>query len=447
MNALAAENTATLLTVSELNRESRLALEKSMPSCRVTGEISNFSRAGSGHWYFTLKDEAASVRAVMFRTRNQFVEWVPRDGDHVELRGQVTLYEARGDYQLVVDALRKAGQGLLFEAFLKLKEKLEQEGLFAEHRKRMPPRFPKCVGIVTSPQAAALRDVLTTLRVRWPLTGAILFPTPVQGEGSVQGISNAIETADLTQRCDVLLLVRGGGGLEDLHAFNSEQVARAIAASSIPIITGVGHETDFTIADFVSDMRAPTPTGAAQYATPNKIDQITLVNSAGARLNAAFARKTQGLSQHLDGLSKRLKHPDQRISLKRQQLQHVLWRMRKIVEQDLTEYRARFDDARRLSQNIEILLTGQRELLHGLTRRLAQANQSRLGELRTRTRFVEQQLRILDPESILHRGYSIIRNSHGDVVSSHEQVSIGERLSISLCSGHVEANVTSTRDS
>lgn len=445
MSALAAENTESLLTVSELNRLGRLVLERAMPSCRVIGEISNFNRAGSGHWYFTLKDETASVRAVMFRTRNQFVDWNPRDGDHVELRAQPTLYEPRGDYQLMVDALRKAGQGQLFEAFLKLKEKLEREGLFSENRKRTLPQYPKCVGIVTSPHAAALRDVLTTLRSRWPMATAMLYPTPVQGEGAVRGIVTAIESANLLRECDVLLLVRGGGGLEDLHAFNDELVARAITGSYLPVITGIGHETDFTIADFVADKRAPTPTGAAQCATPSTTDQLGVLLNARGRLCSALTRKTQGISQLWDALSKRLKHPEERIMLKRQQLQHGMWRMHKNVEKTVIGYRARLDNTVRLSQDMGSVLSGQKARLSGLTRRSNVAVQSYVAAIRNRSVLLDHQLRLLDPASILRRGYGIVRNSRGEVVTHYAAVAVGESLNIKLAHGGIEAEVKCPR--
>ena len=237
-----------------------------MPLTWVSGEISNFTRASSGHWYFTLKDNAAQVRAVMFRGRAQYADFQPREGDKVEVRALVTLYAPRGDYQLSVEAIRRAGVGNLYEAFLRLKAQLTQEGLFDPERKRALPVFPKTVGIVTSPQAAALRDILTALRRRAPHVNVILYPTPVQGDGAGNKIAQAIATAADRAECDVLLVCRGGGSIEDLWAFNEEIVARTIAHSPIPVIAGIGHETDFTIADFAADLRAATPTAAAEQA-------------------------------------------------------------------------------------------------------------------------------------------------------------------------------------
>jgi exodeoxyribonuclease VII large subunit len=258
-----------ILSVSDLNRMARLTLERGIPQVWVTGELSNLTRAASGHWYFTLKDSQAAVRCAMFRNRNLFMDWVPENGLRVELRAQPTLYEPRGEFQLSVEVMRRAGLGALYEAFARLKERLEREGLFDAARKRPLPPYPSQIGLITSPQAAALRDVLTTLRRRWPLARVLLYPTPVQGEGAAEAIAAALATAGARGECQVLLLVRGGGSIEDLWAFNEEVVARAIAACPIPVVSGIGHETDFTIADFVADRRAPTPTGAAQLATPD----------------------------------------------------------------------------------------------------------------------------------------------------------------------------------
>ena len=438
---MAIESTENLLTVSELTRLSRLALEKSLPSCRVAGEISNFSRASSGHWYFTLKDAAANVRAVMFRNRNQFVDWLPRDGEHVELRGQPTLYEARGDFQLVVDAMRKGGQGLLFEAFLKLKGKLEKEGLFLEARKRKPPRYPKSIGIITSPQAAALRDVLTTLRQRWPLCEAVLYPTAVQGEGAVEGLIRAISLANEIPRCQILLLVRGGGSLEDLHAFNDENLARAISTSRLPIITGVGHETDFTIADFVADLRAPTPTGAAQYATPSIIDEYGHVQHFARKNSLALKRAIQTLAQQLDGLSRRIKHPHLRSHLQRQYLNHATWRLSRGIVQRISSCQERLQYSHRIRDRHQSNLTQKGERLKNSTARMFRSIQHSQISQKARLTLLEQQLKLLNPDAVLHRGYSIIRNRLGSVVQKHNDVAIGETVSIRLACGGLDAEI------
>jgi len=274
-----------VLAVSALNQAVARVLERSFPLVWVAGEISNFTRAASGHWYFTLKDDAAQVRAVMFKGRAQYADFAPREGDKVEVRTLVTLYAPRGDYQLNVEAIRRAGVGNLYEAFLRLKEKLEREGLFAPARKRPIPGFVRCIGIVTSPQAAALHDILTALRRRAPHVRVVLYPTPVQGEGAAARIARAIETASQRAECDVLLVGRGGGSMEDLWSFNDETVARAIAACAMPVIAGIGHETDFTIADFAADLRAPTPTAAAELCAIPRNDWLAALKDHASELS------------------------------------------------------------------------------------------------------------------------------------------------------------------
>ncbi|HDR9708202.1 TPA: exodeoxyribonuclease VII large subunit, partial [Burkholderia aenigmatica] len=249
-----------VIPVSALNRAISTMLERSFPLLWISGEVSNFTRAASGHWYFSIKDQQAQMRCVMFRGRAQYAEFTPREGDRIEVRAVVTMYEPRGEVQLNVEAVRRTGQGRLYEAFLRLKAQLESEGLFAPERKRPLPAHPRAIGIVTSLQAAALRDVVTTLARRAPHIPVIVYPAPVQGAGSAEKLVAAVETATARREVDVLLVCRGGGSIEDLWSFNDEALARAIAASEVPVVSGVGHETDFTIADFAADVRAPTPT-------------------------------------------------------------------------------------------------------------------------------------------------------------------------------------------
>lgn len=430
-----------VFSVSELNRLARMALEKGLPSCRVRGEISNYSRATSGHWYFTLKDEQASVRCVMFRTRNQFVDWVPRDGEQVELRVQPTLYEQRGDYQLLVDAMRKAGQGSLFEAFLRLKAKLETEGLLSQARKRAIPQFPRSIGIITSPQAAALHDVLSTINARWPGCSVILYSTPVQGYAAVRGLNEAISSAGQRRECDVLLLVRGGGSLEDLLGFNDESVARAIAACPIPIISGVGHETDFTITDFVADLRAPTPTGAAQLATPSRTDIRLQVQRLNARLDQIQQRKLQTLSQRLDGLRRRVTHPRERIAFRRQQLRHVTWHLGFVMEAGVDLSSARLARCNRFlamlkhnTQNLRESVTSHGKHLHAAMHRMIEDRGQSI-------QVLVSYLELLSPRSVLRRGYSIVLNERREVLQDAAEVTIGQHLEITLAQGTLGAEV------
>lgn len=436
-----------VISVGELNRQVRIALERTLPSCRVRGEIANYSRAGSGHWYFTLKDGQASVRCVMFRPRNQFVDWTPRDGDQVEIRAQPTLYEQRGDYQLLVDAMRKAGQGALFEAFLKLKAKLESEGLFSHDRKRDMPKFPRTIGIVTSLQAAALRDVLTTLRARWTMCRVILYPAPVQGDDAPKALVAAITAAGRRQECDILLVVRGGGSLEDLSAFNDEMLARSIAACPIPVISGVGHETDFTIADFVADLRAPTPTGAAQMATPSRIDLGQRLEHLCSQLDRGFLRMLHSRSQQLDGLRRRVAHPRERVEFQRQQLRHMAWRIGMVMQGQVQKDRVRFQSLRPLLSSTQSSIAAKKEVISRLEIRVADAIVNILKFRRDRLRNLGSHLELLSPTAVLARGYSIVRDQWQQVIQHSSQVQTGQLIEIVLEDGYIGAAVVEVGES
>lgn len=430
---------SAVLSVSDLNRLARMALEKALPVCWVAGEISNLTRAASGHWYFTLKDAQAGVRCAMFRNRNQFVDFAPREGDRVELRAQPTLYEARGDYQLIGEAMRLAGAGALFEAFLKLKAKLEAEGLFDPARKRALPPYPARIGVITSPQAAALRDVLTTLQRRWPAAEVILYPSPVQGAEAPAGLLAALAAATARAECEVLLLVRGGGSLEDLLAFNDEALARAIAASPIPIVSGVGHETDFSIADFVADLRAPTPTGAAQLATPDRVELAQHLGHLVSRQGQARRRQFDLLAQRLDSLSRRLRHPAQQIAARRQHLGHLENRLRLAAT-------AQRERARQRLQSLQDRLRQKRPDLAALRDHLARqrAALARAWHARpdaSRLATLTSHLAHLNPQAVLERGYSITRDVAGRVVRDGETLTSGEGLALTFARGGARVRV------
>ncbi|HEX8603178.1 MAG TPA: exodeoxyribonuclease VII large subunit, partial [Pseudoduganella sp.] len=308
---------SAVITVSALNQAVSRLLERSFPLTWIAGEISNFTRASSGHWYFTLKDDAAQVRAVMFRGRAQYAGFMPREGDKVEVRALVTLYGPRGDYQINVEAIRRAGVGALFEAFMRLKERLAAAGLFDEDRKRALPLFVRTIGIVTSPQAAALRDVLTALRRRAPHVNVVLYPALVQGQLAAGQIAQAVRTASARAECDVLIVCRGGGSIEDLWCFNDEAVAYAIAECAMPVISGVGHETDFTIADFAADLRAATPTAAAELAATPRADWLASLRADATDLHRAMRRTLNDAGQTLDHQARRLLSPTARIRQQR----------------------------------------------------------------------------------------------------------------------------------
>ena len=389
------------MTVSELNRLARNLLEQSFPLFWVSGEVSNFTRAASGHWYFSLKDAGAQVRCVMFKGRNSYVDFVPREGDKIEARCTVTLYEARGDFQLTVEFVQRAGLGALFEAFEKLKNKLALEGLFDESSKQIIPKHPRQIGIVTSADAAALRDVLSTLRRRMPNIPVVIYPTPVQGKGAAQLIANAINTANDRAECDVLIICRGGGSIEDLWQFNEEVVARAIYNCTIPTISGVGHETDFTICDFAADMRAATPTAAAELVTPSRDALLNTLNQLKLQLTRNMQFCLNQRSQSLDYLARRLKSPSQQIEQQKMQLSQTAYRLQNYINQQLK--------------------TRQHNLL-----RLA------------------QNLQHLNPQAVLTRGYAFVQDSTGSIVSNSQQIKNGDKVKLTFGAGSADAVISKT---
>ena len=434
--------TNEVIPVSALNRLVRLAIERALPIAWISGEVSNLTRAPSGHWYFTLKDASAAVRCAMFRNRNQFIDWRPENGMQVEVKAQATLYEPRGEFQLTVEAMRRAGLGALFEAFAKLKEKLEREGLFDSARKRTLPIYPKTIGIVTSPKAAALRDVLTTLKRRWPSAPVVLYPTLVQGENAAGQIVDALRTAGARQECDVLLLVRGGGSIEDLWSFNVEAVARAIADCPIPVVAGVGHETDFTIADFVADLRAPTPTGAAQLATPDSHELLQQQNQLLRRLHLSQRRRMDTLAQRLDGMSRRLVHPAARIAEQRRHLDHLAHRLAMTWSSHLgRKQHAVLHQTDRL-RHAQPRTVEQQQQANDLARRLKTSLASTLQRRHDRLRALESHLAHLNPDAVLGRGYSLVRDMAGNIVRDSDQLNLGEKLAITLAKGAIGAEVT-----
>lgn len=389
-----------ILTVSELNRLAREVLEHTFPLFWVSGEVSNFTRAASGHWYFSLKDSTAQVKCVMFKGRNSYVDFVPREGDKIEARCTVTLYEARGDFQLTVEFVQKAGLGALFEAFEKLKLKLAHEGLFDAAYKKSIPKYPKTIGIVTSPDAAALRDVLTTLKRRNSNIHVIIYPTPVQGKGAAAQIAKAIHTANKRNEVDTLIICRGGGSMEDLWQFNEEVVARAIDECTIPTISGVGHETDFTICDFVADVRAATPTAAAELASQDIQTLNKQLHHLWSRLVRRMDIGLQSRAQTLDYLSRRLISPLQQIEMKVNQIKQL-----------------------------------QKRLEFSLQRHIQMQQQQLLN--------LQNSLTQLNPHNVLARGYAIINKKNGELVQSIQQIKPAEEINIHLADGSVAATILS----
>ena len=436
-----------VFTVSELNNNTKLLLEQTIPLLWVKGEISNLKCYPSGHWYFSLKDAGAQVRCVIFSHKNRYIDWVPRDGMQVEVCALVTLYESRGDFQLNVETMRQAGLGKLFEAFEQLKSKLEKAGLFNPAKKKPLPAFPGQIGIITSPDTAALRDVLSTLQRRMPSLPIIIYPTLVQGKTAAGSIARAIETANQRAECDVLILCRGGGSIEDLWAFNEEVVARAIAAGTIPIISGIGHETDFTIADFVADARAPTPTGAAELVSKDKKELQHRLFTLFQHMHRHQLHRIEQTMQRTDSLSHRLMHPGERI-------QNQLWQLygwqdrliktwshqseRRIWQ--LTDLNQRVVSA---SPNLSQLTRQHDEL----TMRFRQVFSRYLDALAITLQHRRTQLAHLNPQSVLERGYSITYSAQGTVIRDSKQIHASDKIQVKFAHGLCEADVTQIRNS
>ncbi|WP_313171788.1 exodeoxyribonuclease VII large subunit [Massilia oculi] len=430
-----------VLSVTALNQQVARLLERSFPLVWIGGEISNFTRAASGHWYFTLKDDAAQVRAVMFRSRAQMAGFTPREGDKVEVRALVTLYGARGDYQINVEAIRRAGVGQLYEAFLRLKEKLAAQGLFDADRKRALPLFARSIGIVTSPQAAALRDVLTALRRRAPHVRIVLYPAPVQGQFAADKIAEAIMTASRRAEVDVLLVCRGGGSIEDLWSFNEECVARAIDACAIPVISGVGHETDVTIADFAADVRAATPTAAAELAATPRADWLASLEGDALDLQRAMERRLHDASQGLDNLSRRLLSPSAQIGHQRLKLLSLATAMTHAVKLPLNRHGLLLAQLQQRWSRHRPDMRALRARLASDSRHLNASLCSQVKARREALNALAAQLELLNPQRTLERGYAIVRDGKGQIVRDPAQIHARDTLTVRLANGSAEVGV------
>ena len=434
-------NADRVLSVTSLNRMVRDCLESAFPLTWVGGEISNLTFAASGHVYFSLKDASAQVRCVMWRSRAQLLGWRPENGQRVEARALVSFYEPRGEFQLNVEALRRAGQGDLFERFLKLKAKLETEGLFDPAGKRALPGHPRALAIVTSLQAAALRDVLTTLRRRAPHLRIDLYPTPVQGDGAAERIAAALDAAAAGD-CDAIILCRGGGSIEDLWAFNEEIVARAIRASRLPVVSGIGHETDFTIADFAADVRAPTPTAAAELLSPDRDALLAALGELQRRLARLAGRALADRAQQLDWLGARLIHPAERIRTRREALDQLGQRLnragsvrRATLALGLDSFRRRLGAARPHPE-----IAG--EPLHHLQSRLDAALRQKFFRSSAKLEQFAGGLNQLDPHAVLRRGYALAVGPDGRAVRDAARLVPGDGLRLEFARGEAAVTVT-----
>ena len=440
-----------VLTVSALNREARLLVERSFGTIWVEGEISNLSRPSSGHLYWSLKDANAQVRCAMFRQAARGLGFALENGQQVVVRARVSFYEARGEFQLVVDDVEEAGEGLLRRRFEALKRRLKAEGLFDPERKRPLPRVPHRIGVITSPTGAAIRDVLTALKRRFPTIPVLIYPTSVQGHSAAQEIARTLELADRRRDCDVLILTRGGGSLEDLWAFNEEVVARAVAAVGIPIIVGVGHETDFTIADFAADLRAPTPSQAAELAVPDCAEWRHRLARAAAHLERCAQRRLRADAQRLSMLSHRLNrcHPGLLLRQQAQRIDDLEGRAKRALKRKLDERRAHVArlGAAVEARNPKHRVAAAAQRCRFASERLERAIHRRIERLTHRAAVTERTLRSLSPLATLDRGYAIVaRADDGHIVTSHSMVTPGTGIAVRLSTGRLTATVDTTSD-
>lgn len=444
--------TSSIFTVSRLNQTVRLLLEQEMGQVWISGEISNFTQPSSGHWYFTLKDDTAQVRCAMFRNSNRRVTFRPQHGQQVLVRANITLYEPRGDYQIIVESMQPAGEGLLQQKYEQLKAKLQSEGLFDQQFKKTLPSPAHCVGVITSKTGAALHDILHVLKRRDPSLPVIIYPTAVQGDDAPGQIVRAIALANARGECDVLIVGRGGGSLEDLWSFNDERVARAIFASRIPVVSAVGHETDVTIADFVGDLRAPTPSAAAEIVSRNQLELLRQIQQGQQRLEMAMDYYLANRTRRFTQLNHRLQqqHPQLRLARQQTVLERLSQRMNVALENKIKQANQRQQRMlQRLNQQ-----TPQPRIHRAQTRiqqleyRLAENIRSRVSQQRERFGNAVTHLEAVSPLATLARGYSVSTLPNGKVVKKAKQVKAGDLLTTRLEDGWITSevhNITPTK--
>jgi exodeoxyribonuclease VII large subunit len=433
-----------VLAVSALVRGARIILEARFADVRVEGEISGLRRSGNGHLYFVLKDAEAQVDCVMFSREAGRLKFVPTDGLQVRVRGRLTIFEGRGKFQLMISAIEPAGAGALALAFEQLKQKLAAEGLFAPSRKRPLPFLPRRIGVVTSPQGAVIRDIVRVAHRRFPAR-ILLAPAPVQGEGAALALAAALRQLTAVSDVDVIIVARGGGSLEDLWAFNEEPLARAIAACRVPVISAVGHETDFTIADFVADVRAPTPSAAATLALPIKSELVSEVQLLGRRLGRGVETEFRGCRLALERARARLGDPRRLIDQRRQVMDEVMSRGARALRAAVSRRQAalRALDGRLLRAHPQRRIADQRAALAALERKLASAITSLLTRRHRALESAVGKIEALSPLKVLERGYGLVRHADGRVVASAGGVEVGESVTVTLRDGRVGARVES----
>ena len=430
-----------ILSISELNKTVKGLLETEFSFIYVEGEISNFSRPSSGHWYFTLKDEKAQIRCAMFRNQNRSVPFEPKNGQQVVLYGKVTLYEGRGDFQIITSSLELSGDGELRRSFERLKASLQKEGFFDQQKKKAIPKFPKKIAVITSPSGAAIKDIFSVVYRRFPALGMTVIPTQVQGEEAVPQIVNAIKTAnEQNSSYDLILLSRGGGSLEDLWAFNTEPVAKAIFSSSIPVVSAVGHESDFTISDFVADLRAPTPSSAAEQITPDAEMLKNDILETSDRFIRAARRAIDSRQNELSHLIRRIRHPNSRLNEFAQRLDELERRMLSQVSNLIRIKKSKLAERKIQSpiQKIQQIKDRVKQLSRIMTQSHATLIKNRQASLSEKS----SQLEALSPLATLKRGYAIVsEEANGKIVRNSDEIAEGEKLRIRLSNGALTAEV------
>lgn len=437
---------STAISVSELNRQVRSLLENSFMTLRVEGEISNLARPSSGHWYFTLKDDRAQVRCAMFRNRNQLVRFRPKEGDQVVIQAKVSLYEGRGDFQLICEQMQESGLGKLQQAYEVLKQKLAAEGLFETARKRPIPSPARHVGVITSPTGAAIHDILTVLERRCPALPVALYPVAVQGAEAAGQIVRAIELANRDQRCDVLIVGRGGGSLEDLWSFNEEVVARAIAASHIPIVSAVGHEVDISISDLVADLRAPTPSAAAELISPDQQALQQQLTHLQRRLQRQLQQQLQRCHERVNHLRLRLRHPGERLREQSQRLDQLELRLQRALQHQLTLRKQRLITLEQRMRQVSPsrVLQQKAQQLQPLQRRLHAAIHHLLERRQLQLQSLGRELHSVSPLATLERGYAIVQSADGSAITDSSQVQSGDQIQARLHHGTLLCRVEKT---
>jgi exodeoxyribonuclease VII large subunit len=434
-----------IYTVSRLNREVRVLLERGFGTLWLEAEISNFARPSSGHWYFGLKDAGAQVRCAMFRQRNMLCPFIAKDGQKVLVRARIGLYEPRGEYQLIIDHMEDAGLGALKRQFEELSAKLEREGLFATARKRPVPGLPRRIGVVTSPTGAAIRDILHVLARRFPAVNVLIYPVPVQGAQAATDIIAALRLAGRRAECDVLILARGGGSLEDLWSFNDEALARAIVASPIPIITGIGHEVDFTIADFVADVRAPTPSAAAEVAVPDAVEWLDAFVRLETRLQRSLRRRIDEHAQRLRWLIGRasLVSPSAKLAQQSQRLDEVEQRLSRALRRRLNASRERLSwlTGRAALVSPAARVAQQQLRLESLRMRSDRAWRQLVRHARERLQPLVRTLNAVSPLATLDRGYAIVSTEAGEILRDAAHAKPGSIVEARLAHGRLRAKV------